>query len=47
MHYSVTESAGTVKIAIKRKTLHNELSFGVRTRRTLPRSEETMTILIT
>jgi len=32
MHYSVTESAGTVKIAIKRKTLHNELSFGVRTR---------------
>lgn len=32
MHYSVTESAGTVKIAIKRKTLHQELSFGVRTR---------------
>lgn len=32
MHYSVTESAGTVKIGILRKMKENEVTFGVRTR---------------
>ena len=32
MHYSVTESAGTVKLTIIRKTPDIEITFGVRTR---------------
>ena len=32
MHYSVTESAGTVKVVILRKMKEQEFTFGVRTR---------------